>query len=77
MRPACNFSDCCRRRRAWRDLSRRIKRREARIAIGLQKAAEVGEMGSGMFAAAVGAIEIGSCRRCRATERPVVADINP
>jgi hypothetical protein len=42
-----------------------------------QEAAEVRGMGGRMLATAVGTIEVGRRRRCRATEWPVVADIPP
>ena len=50
---------------------------EIRFRIGLQKAREVREMGRWMLAAAVGAVEVDRRRRRGATERPVVADIDP
>jgi hypothetical protein len=66
---------CCRSPRLG--LPRLVERGEPAVAIGLQEASEVGKMDGWMFAAAVGAIEVGRGWRCRAAERPVVADIHP
>jgi len=49
----------------------------SRIAIGLEKSAEAGEMRARSLALAVGRVEIGRCRRADALPAPVVAGVHP
>jgi hypothetical protein len=77
MGPTGDLGDCRGRRKPRLSRSRFIECGKAAIAIGLQKAAEVGEMSGRVLAAAVEAVEVGRRRWCRATERPVIADIDP
>ena len=50
---------------------------EPGIGVGLEKASKLREVLRRMLATAIGAVEVGSGRRCRAAEWPVVADIDP
>jgi hypothetical protein len=72
MRPAGNFGD-----RARLAAGRIVQRLESGITIGLEQTGECGHVGRRVLAAAVGAVKAGGGRRCFATERPVVADIDP
>ena len=63
MCPAGNFDD-----RAWLSSGGIVEGIEAGIAVGLQEAGEVGQVHSRMFAAAVGAVEVGDGRSGLACE---------
>lgn len=71
MAPACGLDD--RRRFALAV----VELAEPGVSIGLENAGIVGEMPSGVLAAAIGRVEEYGCRRIRPAEWPVVADIRP
>lgn len=72
MRPASHLCDLARVRALWA-----VEFLKAGIGIGLQEAGEGLEMLAWPFRLAVGAVEEGCSRRCRALERTIVADIDP
>ncbi len=55
----------------------RVKLVEAGVAIRLQRALELGQVLPGVFALAVGTVEVDRPRRRRAAPRPIVAHIDP
>ena len=77
MRPARHFGDCGIGDLPFAGAARFVERLEPGIAVSLQETGEAREVLGRVFPAPVWAVEVSGCRRRRATERPIVTDIDP